>query len=85
MRALKIYSRSDEDYPNRALDLQKTQNTMILGEGAAVCCLELGKKRKCAGFHRRNWLCYRNFGTQYIYFGRSYLRFFKKNYLMLMR
>lgn len=44
MRALKIYSRSEEDYPNRALDLDKTQNTMILGEGAAVCCLEIGKK-----------------------------------------
>ena len=31
MRALKIYSRSEEDYPNRALDLDKKQNTMILG------------------------------------------------------
>jgi 3-oxoacyl-(acyl-carrier-protein) synthase len=44
MRALKIYSRSEAEYPNRALDLEKTQNTMILGEGAAVCCLEIGKK-----------------------------------------
>lgn len=44
MRALKIYSRNDDAYPNRALDLEKTQNTMILGEGAAVCCLEIGKK-----------------------------------------
>ena len=44
MRALKIYSRNDDAYPNRALDLEKTQNTMILGEGAAVCCLETGKK-----------------------------------------
>lgn len=44
MRALKIYSRSEDDYPNRALDLDKTQNTMILGEGAGVCCLEIGKK-----------------------------------------
>lgn len=50
MRALKIYSRSDEDYPNRALDLQKTQNTMILGEGAAVCCLEFGKKENALAF-----------------------------------
>lgn len=44
MRALKIYSRSEEIYPNRALDLVKTQNTMILGEGAAICCLEIGVK-----------------------------------------
>ena len=44
MRALKIYSRSEEEYPNRALDFDKSQNTMILGEGAAVCCLEKGKK-----------------------------------------
>ncbi len=44
MRALKIYSRSEDDYPNHALDLEKTQNTMILGEGAGVCCLEIGKK-----------------------------------------
>ncbi len=44
MKALKIYSRSEEDYPNRALDLEKKLNTLILGEGAAVCCLESGKK-----------------------------------------
>lgn len=50
MRALKIYSRSDEEYPNRALDLEKSQNTMILGEGAAVCCLEIGKKENALAF-----------------------------------
>lgn len=50
MRALKIYSRSEEEYPNRALDLEKTQNTMILGEGAAVCCLELGKKENALAY-----------------------------------
>jgi 3-oxoacyl-(acyl-carrier-protein) synthase len=50
MRALKIYSRSDEEYPNRALDLEKTQNTMILGEGAAVCCLEIGKKENALAY-----------------------------------
>jgi 3-oxoacyl-(acyl-carrier-protein) synthase len=44
MRALKIYSNSIEEYPNRALDLEKKLNTMILGEGAGVCCLEIGKK-----------------------------------------
>ncbi|WP_163400133.1 beta-ketoacyl synthase N-terminal-like domain-containing protein [Flavobacterium fluviatile] len=45
MRALKIYSRIDqtkESWPNLAFDFEKTQNTMILGEAAGVCCLEAG-------------------------------------------
>jgi 3-oxoacyl-(acyl-carrier-protein) synthase len=50
MRALKIYSKSEEQYPNRALDLEKKQNTMILGEGAGVCCLEIGKKENAIAF-----------------------------------
>jgi 3-oxoacyl-(acyl-carrier-protein) synthase len=50
MRALKIYSRSDEAYPNRALDLEKKQNTMILGEAAAVCCLEIGRKEEALAY-----------------------------------
>lgn len=46
MRALKIYSRKKEDpYPCRALDLKKTENTMVLGEGAAMICLEKGFKK----------------------------------------
>lgn len=50
MRALKIYTQNKEVYPNRALDLDKKQNTMVLGEGAAVCCLELGKKENALAF-----------------------------------
>jgi 3-oxoacyl-(acyl-carrier-protein) synthase len=50
MRALKIYSRSEEQYPNRALDLDKKQSTMILGEGAGVCCLEIGKKENALAY-----------------------------------
>lgn len=56
MRALKIYSNIeshaelDEDYPCRALDLEKKQNTLILGEAAAVCCLEIGKKENALAF-----------------------------------
>jgi len=53
MRALKIYSRANLDegqWPNRALDLEKIQNTLILGEGAAVCCLEIGRKEKALAF-----------------------------------
>ncbi|WP_430906010.1 beta-ketoacyl synthase N-terminal-like domain-containing protein [Maribacter sp. 2-571] len=54
MKALKIYADSDmgkvniprtadNAYPCRALDLQKKRNTMVLGEGAAVACLEKGR------------------------------------------
>jgi 3-oxoacyl-(acyl-carrier-protein) synthase len=50
MRALKIYSNSEERYPNRALDLEKKQSTMILGEGAGVCCLEIGKKENALAY-----------------------------------
>lgn len=50
MRALKIYSRDESLYPNRALDLEKTQNTLILGEGAAICCLEVGRKENALAF-----------------------------------
>ena len=50
MRALKIYTNSTEEYPNRALDLEKKQNTMILGEGAGVCCLEIGEKENALAY-----------------------------------
>ncbi|RTY90870.1 beta-ketoacyl synthase N-terminal-like domain-containing protein [Flavobacterium sp. GT3R68] len=43
MQAMKIYAKEDQEYPCRALDLEKKSNTMILGEGAAVCCLEMGR------------------------------------------
>ncbi len=42
MKALKVYSRSKETYPCRAADTEKSQNTMILGEGASIACLENG-------------------------------------------
>jgi len=42
MKALKIYAKTDEPFPNQALNLEKKQNTMILGEGASVACLENG-------------------------------------------
>ena len=51
MRALKIYSNIGiDEYPNLSLDFNKTQNTMILGEGAAVCCLEIGLKENALAF-----------------------------------
>ena len=53
MKALKIYaiapeSNSDsvvepnKNYPCQALNLEKKNNSMILGEGASVACLEMG-------------------------------------------
>ena len=43
MRALKIYSKNNDAFPSRAMDLNKKQNSLVLGEGAAVCCLEIGR------------------------------------------
>lgn len=43
MRALKIYNKNKADkYPCRPLDFDKKRNTMILGEGASMACLENG-------------------------------------------
>ncbi|WP_188049135.1 beta-ketoacyl synthase N-terminal-like domain-containing protein [Flavobacterium sp. GP15] len=56
MRALKIYSNHENaanetiQWPNRALDLEKKQSTMILGEGAGVCCMEVGKKENALAY-----------------------------------
>ncbi|MBR9847123.1 MAG: beta-ketoacyl synthase [Algicola sp.] len=55
MQALKIYAKPNGHtersrsairpllYPNQSLNLNKTENTMILGEGAAMACLESGE------------------------------------------
>jgi 3-oxoacyl-(acyl-carrier-protein) synthase len=56
MQALKIYCKTNNHHhepvesPCRAFDLNKTKNTMVLGEAAAVACLEIGEKK--------NALCY---------------------------
>lgn len=44
VQAMKINAREDLDYPCQALNLQKGQNSMVLGEGAATVCLESGEK-----------------------------------------
>lgn len=44
MQALKIYSKEKSEYPCRALDLNKKSNTLVLGEGAAVVCLDKNPK-----------------------------------------
>ncbi|WP_417352732.1 beta-ketoacyl synthase N-terminal-like domain-containing protein [Flavobacterium alkalisoli] len=44
MQAMKIYSSQKAQYPCRSLDMDKGVNTMVLGEGAAIACLEPGRK-----------------------------------------
>lgn len=44
MQAMKIYAKTNQEYPCQAMNFDKKLNTMILGEGASVCCLEMGKK-----------------------------------------
>ncbi|WP_034042706.1 beta-ketoacyl synthase N-terminal-like domain-containing protein [Wocania ichthyoenteri] len=50
MQALKIYANQNNEFPSRALDLSKKQNTMILGEGASMACLESGKKENALAY-----------------------------------
>ncbi len=40
MEALRIYAREEQEYPCRSLDMEKKYNSMVLGEGAGVVCLE---------------------------------------------
>ena len=44
MQALKVYAKNKDAYPCKSFDLEKKQNTMVLGEGASAICLEKGKK-----------------------------------------
>ena len=50
MQALKIYAKTNSEYPCLALDLTKTQNTMVLGEGSAMACLELGEQENALAY-----------------------------------
>ena len=50
MQALKIYARKNDKFPCRALDFDKTENTMILSEAAATACLELGKTENALAY-----------------------------------
>ncbi len=45
MQALKIYAKKPTDFPCLALDSHKKRNTMILGEGASMACLESGNSQ----------------------------------------
>lgn len=49
MKALKVYAKVTErsrSHPCQALNLSKKRNSMVLGEGAAVACLEKGISEK---------------------------------------
>jgi len=46
MQAMKIYSPLDDEFASRAMDLDKKTSTMVLGEGAAMACLEAGYNPK---------------------------------------
>jgi 3-oxoacyl-(acyl-carrier-protein) synthase len=50
MQALKVYSKETDEYPCKAFDLGKKKNTMVLGEAAAVFCLENGIKKNAVAF-----------------------------------
>ncbi len=56
MQALKIYANSKNSPPElgewacRALDLTKTKNSLVLGEGAAMACLEIGEHKNALGY-----------------------------------
>ncbi len=50
MQALKVYSKENDEYPCKAFDLNKTKNTMVLGEAASVFCLESGCKENAIAF-----------------------------------
>ena len=42
IKALKIYAKEEMAYPCRAFDMNKRLNSMVLGEGASIACLEKG-------------------------------------------
>jgi 3-oxoacyl-(acyl-carrier-protein) synthase len=50
MKALKIYSRDGGPYPCRALDLSKQNNSMVLGEGSGMACLEPGRRKEALAY-----------------------------------
>jgi 3-oxoacyl-(acyl-carrier-protein) synthase len=50
MQSLKIYAKENQAYPCRAFDLEKTKNSMVLGEGAAMACLEVGSNKNALGY-----------------------------------
>ncbi|GAB2761083.1 beta-ketoacyl synthase N-terminal-like domain-containing protein [Actinomadura fibrosa] len=50
VQAMKISARDEQDYPCQALNLEKKQNSMILGEGASVITMEAGINENAVAF-----------------------------------
>lgn len=50
IKAIKIYSQEKDEFPSKAMDMNKKRNSMVLGEGAAVACLELGEKENTLAY-----------------------------------
>lgn len=52
MRAMKLTPQEEtaSAYPSQALNLFKKKNTMVLGEGAGMACLEKGKKKNALAY-----------------------------------
>lgn len=56
MEAMKIYSQSENgandnnNFPCRALDFEKKQNSLVLAEAASVCCLEMGECKNALAY-----------------------------------
>ena len=50
MQSLKIVAQDNAEFPCRAFDLDKSKNSMVLSEAAAVACLELGKKENALAY-----------------------------------
>ncbi|SMO65727.1 beta-ketoacyl synthase N-terminal-like domain-containing protein [Solitalea koreensis] len=48
MKSLKIYSHEQGEFPCRALDPKKKHNSMILGDGASMFCLEREREKALA-------------------------------------
>ena len=43
VQAMRINAQEDLEYPCQALNLKKSKNSMVLGEGASVICMERGE------------------------------------------
>jgi len=50
MQALKIYAKEESEFPCKAFDLNKTKNSMVLGEAAVVACLELSPRKNALAY-----------------------------------
>ncbi|MGB3775003.1 MAG: beta-ketoacyl synthase N-terminal-like domain-containing protein [Leeuwenhoekiella sp.] len=52
MQAMKTYSRagSENEYPCHSFDFDKSENTMVIGEGSAAVCMETGENKKALAY-----------------------------------